>query len=78
MQGVPAPEPEDVQGVAEVTFEAKVVMDLLRRANRAEAGVIEGVALAAGMLWRCRDRDCSHLMGAGDRYCDRCHLAREA
>ena len=60
-----------------MTFEAKVVMDLLRRANRAEAGVIEGVALAAGFLWRCRDRDCSHLMGAGENFCDRCHLSRK-
>lgn len=60
--------------VAEVTFEAKVVMSLLNRASRAEQPVIEGVALAASYLWRCHY--CKKVNPDGDSHCDQCYSGR--
>lgn len=34
---------------------------LLRHATRGERPVIERLALAAGLFWRCHGRDCKHV-----------------
>lgn len=59
-----------------MTLEAATVMALLKRASRAEAPVIEGVALAAGFLWRCSSKWCGTINPDGHGLCSKCGLGR--
>lgn len=42
-----------------MSFSSDVVRRLLKRATRAEAPVLEGLALAEGIFWRCRMSYCA-------------------
>ena len=53
-----------------ISDRAAAVRELLRHATRAEAPVVESLALAAGMLWRCRL--CVQVNDDGQDYCPRC------
>lgn len=59
-----------------MTNDAAVIMELLKRATRAETPVIENVALAAGFLWRCPSRYCGVANPDGHGLCSRCGMAR--
>lgn len=50
--------------------------ELLKHSTRHEAEVIEGVAIAAGYLWRCRERTCSTANDADYYWCTKCQRSR--
>lgn len=54
----------------------EVVQALLRRATRAEAPVVEALALAAGYLWRCGSKRCARVNGDASVMCQACGQAR--
>jgi hypothetical protein len=60
-----------------VTVRAAVVRQLLQRATRAEAPVVESLALAAGMLWRCLNKYCKAVNNEGEGICESCGIARK-
>ena len=54
---------------------AVVVYDLLRRATSSERPVVEGLAIACGILWRCRCGETTAVV-APPEVCHACRRAR--
>jgi rubrerythrin len=58
---------------------AAVVSELLKRASAAERPVVENLAIAAGVLWRCKNDRCgvaNHALGAPPEHCPKCGRPR--
>lgn len=51
---------------------------LLRHATRGERPVIERLAIAAGLYWRCHNFGCGHVNENDESFCGAagCHRAR--
>jgi len=54
-----------------------IIRELLKRATRAEAPVVEALAHAAGFLWRCQAYGCGTVNGDDRHYCEKCHQPRK-
>jgi len=54
---------------------AVIVYDMLRRATSSERPIIEGVAVAAGLLWRCHCGETTAVV-APPEVCQACRRPR--
>lgn len=62
----------------EMIYPAETVAGLLNRATSSEASVIEAIAIAAGLYWRCRGckRACPRSPYGSVDVCVKCYTAR--